>query len=147
MWMEEEIAAGRKRVGESLFRGKNYVFDGRGSVGLEVGDQGKEDGRPVARCHGCGALEDRLSKCRSKGCHLVLVVCEECEEKDPRCCENCRELDVGRGEEDGPRPICLCEMERETRLWGEDYFTRAKTKGKKKGGREAVSLEVKAIQS
>ena len=137
MWMDEEIKAGRKSADESFFKGKNYVFDARGATGLtldlrsgktEAGGWGEAK---VASCHVCGKAEDRLSKCRSKGCHLILVVCTSCEEADdPRCCVSCGELDElaeaattqAREEEIGkrrPRPICECEREREFKLWGE----------------------------
>jgi predicted sulfurtransferase len=63
MWMDVEIAAGRKTASESLFKGRNYVFDARGSTGLDG------DGDKVAKCHVCGKAEDRLSKCQSSRCH------------------------------------------------------------------------------
>jgi predicted sulfurtransferase len=114
-WMDEEIKVGKKKPEDSLFRGKNYVFDARGSMGL----RGEDIGDPVSKCHLCDQLSDRLSKCRSRGCHLVLVVCEQCEQKDPRCCKSCQ--DFHASEEKGEvrsRPLCACEKEREERLWG-----------------------------
>jgi predicted sulfurtransferase len=116
-WMDEEIKLGRKKQEDSLFRGRNYVFDARGSTGLSVGA-----GDLVSNCHICGNQSDRLSKCRSKGCHLVLVVCEHCELVGPRCCQSCREyhdLFVSEEQEEHrPRPMCACEKEREAKLWG-----------------------------
>ena len=116
-WMDEEIKLGRKNQEDSLFRGKNYVFDARGSTGLS-----QEGGFPVSKCHICDNPSDRLSKCRSRGCHLVLVVCEHCKGADPRCCQSCQEFDATLDSEDQsslpPRPICACEKEREERLWG-----------------------------
>ena len=146
MWMDEEIRAGRKTVNDSLFKGKNYVFDARGSLGLDVGhDGGGGEREPMAECHVCGKPEDRLSKCRSRGCHLILVVCEGCEEGDVRCCGDCGDLDRESTME-GPRPICLCEMDREARLWGEEYFRKRRTKGSRKGAtEEGIRLEIKTI--
>jgi predicted sulfurtransferase len=146
-WMAGEIRAGRKSPKDSLFKGRNYVFDARGSLGfgLDVADEMETE--PVAACHICGKPEDRLSKCRSRGCHLVLVVCKKCEDGDVRCCGNCRELDT-ESMRDGPRPICLCEMERETKLWGEGYFKKTKVKGKRKGKEktdDGISIQVKTI--
>ena len=126
MWMDEEIKTGRKTPEQSLFRGRNYVFDARGSTGLE------EENEKVASCQVCGKAEDRLSKCRSKGCHLILVVCERCDEEcDPRCCQDCLALDTqpppqtpeekifgNKSRKGKSRPICACEKERELRLWG-----------------------------
>ncbi|RDL39234.1 Uncharacterized protein BP5553_03574 [Venustampulla echinocandica] len=114
MWMDEEIRQGRKRADESLFKGRNFVFDARGSTALEEGSE------PVSTCHDCGISSDRLSKCRSKGCHLVLVVCSDCEDsKDPRCCQSCLDMDISQGLDlrTTPRPVCTCEKEREAELW------------------------------
>ena len=44
-WMDEEIRSGRKTSVESLFKGRNYVFDGRGSTGLSSGEMA-----PVSTC-------------------------------------------------------------------------------------------------
>ena len=118
MWMDGEIKEGRKTAVDSLFRGKNYVFDARGSTGLEA----DEPSEPVSNCHVCTNPSDRLSKCRSRGCHLILVVCELCEEgKEPRCCQDCHDSDrsaVHGSLGAGQRPICACEKERESQLWG-----------------------------
>ncbi|KFZ12083.1 hypothetical protein V501_04405 [Pseudogymnoascus sp. VKM F-4519 (FW-2642)] len=53
-WMEDEITAGKKTAEDSLFKGRNYVFDARGSTGLA----GTE---PVSNCHSCGVPSDCLS--------------------------------------------------------------------------------------
>lgn len=131
MWMDEEIKSGRKRPQESLFKGKNYVFDARGSMGLSEGVE-----EPVASCHCCGKPEDRLSKCRSRGCHLVLVVCGSCEERgDPRCCSSCRNADTVSGEVEAtkkPKAICACEQKREAELWGGGEQIKLSQKGRRK---------------
>jgi predicted sulfurtransferase len=132
-WMDKEILAGRKTATDSLFRGRNYVFDGRGSTGLNTETQ------PVAKCHDCGISCDRLGKCKSKGCHLDLVLCEDCEAKDVRCCRGCGELEedaAGSNERLGKaREMCDCEKEREARLWGGESAQMPKIKGWKKGRR------------
>lgn len=134
MWMDEEVKQNRKRPEESLFQGKNYVFDARGSTGLTEG----EVLAPITTCDFCGVACDRLGKCRSNGCHLILVVCAECEDsKDPRCCQNCLELDLMiRRDEDSvqssPRAICACEKEREYMLWGNDRAGKPKEQGWRK---------------
>jgi predicted sulfurtransferase len=114
-WMDGEIKQGRKKPTESLFKGKNYVFDARGSTTLVEGSE------PVSDCHGCRIASDRMSKCSSKGCHLVVVICEGCESSaNVRCCQSC--LDIDEKSQDspnhGPRPMCDCEQEREKLLWG-----------------------------
>ena len=142
MWMDEEIQSGRKTANESLFRGRNYVFDARGSTGLTLSSSsgtGERHGQEkVASCHVCGKAEDRLSKCRSTGCHLILVVCEECEEGgDPRCCGNCLALDALGIEDNGgqsrSRQICECEKEREFKLWGDKTVKKQQPQGRRKG--------------
>ncbi|KAI9745295.1 MAG: hypothetical protein M1818_001575 [Claussenomyces sp. TS43310] len=131
-WMDAEIGAGRKRAEESLYKGRNYVFDARGSLGLQNGATMP----PVSRCHVCAAPSDRLSKCRSRGCHLVLVACEGCEAGDLRCCGSCRVLDEGVGVgDDGQgtmgisRAMCACEEARERELWGGGLVRRLKGQG------------------
>jgi predicted sulfurtransferase len=119
MWMDEEIKHGKKQPQDSLFRGRNYVFDARGSTGLS--EETAID--PVSNCHMCGSPSDRLSKCRSQRCHLVLVICDSCESKNPSCCQSCRDLDINEESNAqeairSQRPICDCEREREAQLWG-----------------------------
>lgn len=108
-WFEEEMMAGRKREEECLWKGREYVFDGRGSLGL--GDESER--KKVAKCHGCGKDEDRMGKCGIEGCELVLVVCKDCE--DVKCCGNCGDTDVN-----GRRSVCDCERAREFGLWGSE---------------------------
>ena len=72
-----------------------------------------------------------MRECRVEGCHLELVVCEECEEKGGvRCCEDCE--DVHRGEGGASRRMCQCERERERSLWGEGGAALSQKKGKPK---------------
>ncbi|PQE27858.1 Rhodanese domain protein [Rutstroemia sp. NJR-2017a BBW] len=125
-WFEGEVRAGRMRGEECLWRGREYVFDGRGSLGLGLGENGVEGREKVARCHGCGRVEDRLGKCMMEGCELVLVVCEEC--NDVKCCEDCGEMN-----EKGRRGICSCERERELSLWGPEGMKSVQVKTPKKG--------------
>jgi predicted sulfurtransferase len=111
-WMQEEIKAGRKEPKDSFFKGANYVFDARGAIGAQ---------EAVSTCHGCGKPEDRLGKCEAAGCHLVLVVCEPCEQKgDIHCCEDCRQMVIEeQGVASRSRRMCRCENEREKLLWGD----------------------------
>lgn len=151
MWMEEEIRAGRRRPEDSLFKGRNYVFDARGSTALsEIAEP-----EPVSDCHVCGEPSDRLSKCRSDRCHLILVVCAACDEnRDPRCCQSCREGDpaLGSDQERGERHfnwICDCEKEREAQLWGGQQVKLSTGRRKqrdtqnKKPARQQMNIEVK----
>ncbi|KAH7029914.1 uncharacterized protein B0I36DRAFT_326504, partial [Microdochium trichocladiopsis] len=106
-WMEAEIAAGRMRPSDSLYRGRNFVFDARGSLGLDGSEK-------VAACVECAKPGDGIRKCTSAGCYLVLVVCDDC--SDVRCCTDCRDMDAARAAP--PRRMCDCEKARETSLWG-----------------------------
>ncbi|KAH8655497.1 hypothetical protein BX600DRAFT_469746 [Xylariales sp. PMI_506] len=117
-WVEEEVAAGRMQPSDSLYKGRNFVFDARGSLGLEGGVK-------VASCAGCGkAGEDQIRKCASPGCYLVLAVCDECE--DVRCCKDCRDIDLRREQKEGPRSICECERSREAQLRGSENIKKGK---------------------
>jgi predicted sulfurtransferase len=155
-WVDAEISAGRMMSSDSLFKGRNYVFDARGWTSLSTVET-----KPISTCHICSAVSDRLDKCHSDGCHLVLVVCEMCAGQDPRCCRDCKEMAAeisisismlsGKGEElDGAeimeeirpcktrmRTICECEKAREWELWGGEKIVVPKlqrlAKGKRKG--------------
>jgi predicted sulfurtransferase len=151
VWMDEEIRLGKKKPEDSFFRGRNYVFDARGAMGLTQGA-----GHPVSKCHICADPSDRLSKCQSQGCHLVLVVCEDCEQAGPRCCQSCRAFgDLYASEKQEtipPRPICNCEKEREEQLWGprppkESKQRTMKTKNASHRARaDDINIQVKIIE-
>jgi predicted sulfurtransferase len=134
-WMDEEIKNGRKQPNQSLFRGRNYVFDARGSIGFDISIPLE----PVSRCHICAAPSDDLSKCRSKGCHLILVICTSCDKGDPRCCRSCYEEDAEVSLTPGPRTMCACESEREAELWGGQRVKVPKTQGWRKARRKDPS--------
>jgi predicted sulfurtransferase len=118
-WVADEVEAGRMQPGDSLFRGRNYVFNARGSLGLPgppVTDD-VEARNLVARCCACDGPCARLATCRGPGCRLVLVVCEACAAaSDVVCCDDCERVNGRAGSEDGTR-MCLCERTREALLW------------------------------
>ena len=67
-----------------LFKGKNFVFDGR------MGERITED--VLAHCHQCGAACDTHVNCANDGCHLLFIQCAECAAKYEGCCgEACKE--------------------------------------------------------
>lgn len=125
VWIDEEIKAGRKKPENSFFKGRNYVFDARGSIGEQ---------EAVSVCHGCGDAEDRLGKCEMPGCHLVLVVCESCERKGSiACCEDCRQTTLQQQEPaTQSRRMCKCEVDREKTLWGEGGASLGRLKRRQK---------------
>lgn len=114
-WVDGEIKAGRMTAKDSLFRGRNYVFDGRGSVGLESGGE-----EIVGCCHGCGSAADGMRKCKSTGCHLELVLCPSCTQESIFCCQDCAQLEAETSKgRIAKTPMCKCEREREAKLWGD----------------------------
>ncbi|KAL1296884.1 hypothetical protein AAFC00_004499 [Neodothiora populina] len=142
-WVDEEIAAGRMTADDSLFKGKNYVFDARGAMSL---DEASHD--PVSQCHVCGKAEDRLSKCRTSRCHLVLVVCADCEEKDPTCCESCREGSAAVDGTTKAREMCECEKQREYSLWGPELpkLPKMQTSRRAKTNKHGLNNPVRVIE-
>ncbi|KAF7873924.1 hypothetical protein EAF04_002596 [Stromatinia cepivora] len=144
-WFEEEMMAGRKKEDECLWKGREYVFDGRGSLGL--GNMNKR--KKVAKCHGCGREEDRMGKCGMEGCELVLVVCEGCD--GIKCCSSCGDVD-GKGR----RMVCDCESQREFGLWGSEGMRGVKgvsakqnkldERGKRQAITDNIDIRVKIIK-
>jgi UPF0176 protein len=70
---------------ESEFVGKNFVFDER--MGESV------NGQVISHCHQCGKSCDRHVNCANELCHLLFIQCDECAEKNDKCCSHeCREI-------------------------------------------------------
>jgi len=55
---------------ESLFKGTNYVFDGR--VGRAITDD------KLGECITCGVKTNLISNCKNTNCHKRMVQCEKC---------------------------------------------------------------------
>ncbi|KAF2433761.1 hypothetical protein EJ08DRAFT_583228 [Tothia fuscella] len=149
-WMEGEIRTGRKQPKDSLFKGLNYVFDARASTRLT------ESTELVSRCHSCDQPTGHLAKCHSRRCHLVLVMCPDCNGKDVRCCLDCKQQDNNElaveVEQKTSRGLCSCEREREYQLWGGEPVskksrkTAAKTSQKHKSGKSInINVDVDPI--
>lgn len=79
-----------------LYKGVNYVFDARQSLGSSITKS------IVSQCLACGRNTASVGKCK---CHAVVVACDECRDI-VWCCIECR---------DGKRP-CSCEIERGLQL-------------------------------
>lgn len=166
-WLDTEIALDRMKPSDSLFKGQNYVFDGRGSIGLSSATSSQlssshtsvDEQDSVSSCHMCASPSSRLSKCTSKGCHLILVICASCEGGPfpPRCCASCEAMDAAliipatdnvEKAKHIPRAICDCEKERERSLWGDDSFGKiAKPKTQAKGSKSRGGTRGKGIPS
>lgn len=65
---------------ESLFKGTNYVFDGR--VGRSITDDKLGD------CVTCGVKTNLMSNCRNPSCHKRMVQCGTCKDDWKGCCSN-----------------------------------------------------------
>ena len=55
---------------EPMFKGTNYVFDGR--VGRQITDDA------LGTCITCGAKTNLISNCKNSNCHKRMVQCEKC---------------------------------------------------------------------
>jgi xeroderma pigmentosum group C-complementing protein len=105
---------------KSAYLGKNFVFDNRGAT--------RVSGDVVSWCDGCGVRSDRLGKCESVGCHVILIVCEKCGGGkggggggEVFCCGKCESQEVARvATPDGKRKRMPCDCDgyeaRERRL-------------------------------
>jgi predicted sulfurtransferase len=125
---------------ESLWLGKNYVFDARQSLGLEdpSSQSPAESDRLVSFCQGCNTASARYVKCDGFGCHRLIIACDNCSPTMPTgksgmcCCIDCKEMgervleyvDSARvlepGETRVKRGICSCERARRIALGVEE---------------------------
>jgi UPF0176 protein len=70
---------------ESLYRGKNFVFDKR------IAEAITSD--VLAQCHQCDAAWDIHKNCRFEGCNRLFLQCPSCETEFQACCSaTCREI-------------------------------------------------------
>ncbi|ODQ51868.1 hypothetical protein SAICODRAFT_43989, partial [Saitoella complicata NRRL Y-17804] len=76
-WFSEQLRLGLVKPEHSVWKGRNYVFDARGSTGIE-GDEGRVG--MIGKCGLCGKEESAevVGKCAVKGCHLVVLACKPC---------------------------------------------------------------------
>lgn len=65
---------------EMMFKGTNYVFDGR--VGRQITDDA------LADCMTCGEKTNLLSNCKNENCHKRMVQCFKCRESFVGTCSN-----------------------------------------------------------
>ncbi|KAK9708550.1 hypothetical protein K7432_009571 [Basidiobolus ranarum] len=100
---------------QSLFQGKNYVFDARQGIALPS----HESNTIVSNCQFCECKEDKYIKCNGEGCHLLIVACDECQERLKHvifCCDSCRKMSSLSQHENltqkKKRTLCECELNR-----------------------------------
>ena len=70
---------------ENKFLGKNFVFDERRAE--RISDD------IVSKCHQCGVPCDTHVNCKNKGCHLLFIQCNTCQEKMLiTCSDECKKI-------------------------------------------------------
>lgn len=95
-WIKQENLAS-----DSLWLGKNYVFDARQSLGLEgmtANTEVKAGDRLISVCQRCSMACARYVKCDGFGCHRLIIACEACSPVGPEgrsgicCCDECYQM-------------------------------------------------------
>lgn len=133
-WIRREVSAGRMKKEESLFQGhyacssqeliqraelvvpgRNFVFDARGSTGIE------EDVITAPQCSGlgCNSQTWRLGHCSGIGCNIILSVCSGCDRLNTPawCCDSCQDVSRAAKERGNKRRgTCACENNRQAAL-------------------------------
>ena len=70
---------------ESKFIGKNFVFDDR------LGERVTDD--IIANCHLCNSKSDNHTNCKNDACHLLFIICEDCDKQLLGCCsQECKKI-------------------------------------------------------
>ncbi|KAI8059736.1 Rhodanese-like domain-containing protein [Thamnidium elegans] len=95
----EWCKSNKDQVEDPVWQGKNYVFDARQSLGLN-------DESIVSTCQKCNTRWDQYKKCSTTGCHLLVLLCDDCSLQDDKvfCCEDCK-----TNQQNG---LCQCEQQR-----------------------------------
>jgi predicted sulfurtransferase len=144
-WIKQERTSKENPQQESLWLGKNYIFDARQSLGLDERNDTADSietndatssAQLISSCEGCAVPCARYVKCDGFGCHRLIISCTKCSPvylvatgKSGMCC--CREcVEMGEkvqeyvvacesGPVEGPRVrrgICQCERSRRIAL-------------------------------
>ncbi|CAO0792628.1 unnamed protein product [Mucor circinelloides] len=75
----------------SLFKGKNFTFDGR--RGEPITDH------VLTQCYHCGEQCDHITNCANTQCHLLFVQCQHCKSKmHHTCSSHCQNVLHGKEE-------------------------------------------------
>ncbi|KAF9395648.1 thiosulfate sulfurtransferase (rhodanese)-like domain-containing protein 2 [Podila verticillata] len=120
---------------DSLWLGRNYIFDARQSLGLEDPSQASQ-GAIISFCQQCQVPSARYVKCSGFGCHRLIVACADCSPTPAKpagdsgicCCNDCLEMgnqlrnysQLEPAEQTSiprvKRGICACERKRRAEL-------------------------------
>lgn len=75
----------KKEKLDNKFIGKNFVFDGRRDETIS------DD--ILAECHTCASPADTYIDCNNKGCHILFIQCDDCQNKTGgTCSEECKRI-------------------------------------------------------
>lgn len=76
----------------SLFKGKNYVFDDRRTESIT--------NDVLGRCYKCGSVSDHIINCKNNLCHLLFIQCDHCKSKikSSTCSSHCQDVIEGKEE-------------------------------------------------
>lgn len=86
-WIKQERAIKENPQQESLWLGKNYIFDARQSLGLDETRNSADaieasdaitSTQLISSCEGCGVPCARYVKCDGFGCHRLIIACTKC---------------------------------------------------------------------
>ncbi|HMS24494.1 MAG TPA: rhodanese-related sulfurtransferase [Acidimicrobiia bacterium] len=71
------VTYGKEFGDKGFWEGKCYVFDGR------IQQAFSDKSATISSCRECGATTDHFSHCSNEPCGAQMIICEECESKNP----------------------------------------------------------------
>lgn len=87
---DRSINGGQEQGTQSLFKGTNFVFDGR--LGRQITDTA------IGTCKTCGSKTSLISNCKNDNCHQRMVQCENCRSSFMGACSDaCRTRVINSG--------------------------------------------------
>ncbi|KAI8881878.1 Rhodanese-like protein [Backusella circina FSU 941] len=78
----------KENNGESLYKGKNFTFDGRRGEPIT--------NHVLSQCYHCGNPCDHFTNCCNKYCHLLYIQCDSCRESHSTCSDHCQDVVAGK---------------------------------------------------
>jgi len=80
------VKYGEKYQNDGFWEGKLYVFDGRMVTAFS------EKAEDLADCLHCDAKTSNFINCANVRCNKLIIVCEECAQKQSTCSKSCEKL-------------------------------------------------------
>lgn len=91
--LEDGIVTYMEKYPNQAFKGKLYVFDTRVTMDFDTPD----NHTVVGKCHVCEAPTEEYINCKNLGCHVHILVCDNCRDAYDGCCgEACRDTNRTR---------------------------------------------------